>query len=340
MTSYSADADGRWNRENLIGLALGVVRSVLLQQGVVSGLFGELRDPVPAERIARSHGWREAECGRFLDALVALGVLAVEGDAYRLAADCAPYLDEQEPEYVGENIRHMWLQRGLWRDIHRVLAAAEPLPDQQDLSMTVDRERLVTLLRTMRRLTDEVVPYVAGMPVWDTCRDVLDVAGGHGELLAAIARHRPVPRGTVVDQPYAEEEAAVTFRQHGMAERLGFAVRDLTVDGALAGMAADAVLLARCLHNFDAERIRGILRSARDALRSGGHVVVIENYLGQDDGAMVPPQSAIFSAYMAVNCAGGHVPTTEWMTAEFDALGAELTVDRFSDTFVAYTARW
>lgn len=335
----TAGPASRWSRQSLLDLGFGVLRAVLLQQGVVLGLFRELRAPVDAAQLAAEHGWPVADCRLLLDTYAAMGLVRADGDLYQLSL-VGGSLDEEAPASVAHNIRHLWAQRCLWNDLPRVLAASEPLPDQQDHSMQVDRKRMVTLLKTMRRIASQVDSYVAAMPEWDACADVLDVAGGHGELLAVIAERRPGLRGIVIDQPYAREEAEATFTSYGLSSRLSFLARDLTADDPLAGLEADGILLARCLHNFSPERIRLILRNCREALRPGGFIATIQSYLGEDGGAMVPASSAIFSAYMSVNCLGGHVPPAEWMIAEFKGLGADVTVDRFSETFAAYLARW
>src|SRR4030095_14326337 len=49
---------------------------------------------------------------------------------------------------------------------------------------------------------------------------LVDVGGGHGELLAVISKANPKLRGTVYDQPHVAEGASRRFEKEGLSDRL------------------------------------------------------------------------------------------------------------------------
>ena len=328
------------SRDYVMDVARRYQRSLLVQHAFVSGLLRQLTTQRSVDDVARARGWERATTRALLDALTALGVLTARDGLYELAARVAPVVAADAASSLDGLAEHKWRQQALWDDLDRVVHATAPLPLQQDYAMAQDPERLAALLRAMRQVGRDMIEFVGEMPEWDDRRHVLDVGGGHGEILCSIARRRPELRGTVVDQAYARPVAQETFELYGVGDRLGFVVRDLSDDDCLAGLEADGILIARVLHNFAPDRIRAVLASTRRVLDPGGVLVISENKLEERDGRLVPAPSAAFSAYISVNCAGGWVPDEQWMLDELRALGAIARVDTFARDHALYVARW
>jgi len=102
---------------------------------------------------------------------------------------------------------------------------------------------------------------------------IVDVAGGHGALLAAILDQSPKPRGTLVEMPHVIEGA----KKAGILGRFGS--RSTFVAGSMfedipAG--ADAYIMKFILHDwYDAECIK-ILSQCRQGIRPGGRLLVVD----------------------------------------------------------------
>ena len=236
----------------------------------------------------------------------------------------AELLDPTAPRSVAAMIEHEFLQQTLWHDIDSVLRSSTAQPGQQDIEMAVSEERLTVLLRAMRSMNPELITAVSDLTAWEGRMRVLDVAGGHGSFLTAILRREPARTGIVLDQPTALVEFEHTMQSAELSGRATFEVCDLSAPDPLASWQADAVLLCRCLHNFSAATIEEILGSAACAVRraGGGTCVVVERHLDREGAKLVPEESALFSAYMAVNCMGGHVPRSEWLVSTLQDLGS------------------
>jgi hypothetical protein len=105
---------------------------------------------------------------------------------------------------------------------------------------------------------------------------VVDAGGGLGVLATAIVEAYPGVRVTVLERPEMVEQALTTPREGGAVE---FRSADIFSDWSIQ---ADAVLLARVLHDWDDERALQVLERARAALHPGGRVFIIEMVLPPD----------------------------------------------------------
>jgi hypothetical protein len=115
-------------------------------------------------------------------------------------------------------------------------------------------------------------PVIAG---YDFSRyaTIVDVAGGHGRLLAAILTATPGARGILFDQPHVVAGAAALLKQHDVADRVQLAEGsffDAVIDG------GDAYVLKHIIHDWPDDDAVQILRNVRIAAGSGKHVLLVE----------------------------------------------------------------
>lgn len=105
-------------------------------------------------------------------------------------------------------------------------------------------------------------------------RRVLDVGGGDGTFLSAVATRWPHLDGFLFDLPPVAERAAARFAAHGLGTRTvaigGSFLRDPLPLG------ADLVTLIRVLHDHDDASVMTVLQAARAALPADGRVLVAE----------------------------------------------------------------
>ncbi len=106
------------------------------------------------------------------------------------------------------------------------------------------------------------------------CGAALDVGGGDGTFLTAVATRWPHLDGFLFDLPPVAERAAARFAAHGLGTRTvvvgGSFLRDPLPLG------ADLVTLIRVLHDHDDASVMTVLRAARAALPADGQVLVAE----------------------------------------------------------------
>lgn len=96
-------------------------------------------------------------------------------------------------------------------------------------------------------------------------RRVLDIGGGNGAFLAALAARHPRLDLTLFDLP-----EVVALPGVGTAERVGGSFTHPLPEG------ADLVTLIRILHDHDDATVQALLRNVRTSLAPGGRVLIAE----------------------------------------------------------------
>lgn len=125
----------------------------------------------------------------------------------------------------------------------------------------------------MRDLTRRVAAGVLQQVHFRGDETLVDVGGGSGELLVAIAAAHPAMRGVVFDLAHARTSAEQAFDGAGLGERCRFVAGSFFEPWPVRG---DVFLLKSVLHNWDDERARTILASCRQAMAAGSRLLVVE----------------------------------------------------------------
>jgi hypothetical protein len=111
---------------------------------------------------------------------------------------------------------------------------------------------------------------------------IVDVAGGHGRLLAAILASAPNAQGVLYDLPEVIAGATPLLRESNAAERVRLAEGSF-FDGVPAG--GDAYVLKHIIHDWDDNASKQILRNVRSAAAAGAALLLIETVVPEDDSA-------------------------------------------------------
>src|SRR5262245_32046505 len=114
---------------------------------------------------------------------------------------------------------------------------------------------------------------------WESVRNVVDVGGGTGAMLAELLRIRPEIYGTLVDLPRTVARSGETFQAAGVAERVT-TVGQSFFDPLPAG--ADLYLLRGILNDWPDAQATAILSRCAEAARPNGRVVVLKG-VGPDN---------------------------------------------------------
>jgi demethylspheroidene O-methyltransferase len=123
-------------------------------------------------------------------------------------------------------------------------------------------------------------------------RCLLDVGGGNGAFLSAVAQKYPKLQGVLFDLPAVAEQARARFHDEGLASRAGVVGGSFLTDPLPEG--ADIISLVRILHDHDDDRVRTLLRAACAALPPGGSLLIAEPLSGTRGS------EAIADAYFAI----------------------------------------
>lgn len=126
------------------------------------------------------------------------------------------------------------------------------------------------MARSQRFLIEELlVAYDFGQH-----RMVLDVGGGQGGWVMALARHAPALQLMLFDLPGVAELARERVAQAGLAQRIACHGGSFRDDALPQG--ADLITLLRVAHDHADEAVMGLLRSIWSALPQGGHLLLAE----------------------------------------------------------------
>lgn len=149
-------------------------------------------------------------------------------------------------------------------------------------------------------------------------KTLVDVGGGHGELLTQILDKYPSIRGIVYDLPEVIETSRDALRTDRHGEQI-----DL-VEGSFFEKVppdADAYIMKHILHDWDDEHCERILTNCREAVAKGGRILVVELVV-TDDAASA--ESKVMDLEMLVMTTGGRERTREEFEALFKRAGLKL----------------
>lgn len=242
----------------------------------------ELRiiDTLPAStaEVAERRELHPERCTRLLRALAELGLVTCEGDLWRPTGRGA-LLHSLHPLSMRDAALH-WGRDcyRLWEPLSQALRQGSNwTPPRFFEALASHPEHIATYHRAMATyathdyvgLAEHLSELIEGV--------VLDAGGGTGTLLQELLRHRPGLRGVLLERP---EVARVTEVPTDLRDRLTVNPGDLFEPW---GTQVDAIVLARVLHDWDDKDAVRILRRAREALRPGGNLYVIELALDDKD---------------------------------------------------------
>jgi hypothetical protein len=141
-----------------------------------------------------------------------------------------------------------------------------------------DAQAALLFNRAMVDLTRPVALAIALTIDWSEMRLVVDVGGGHGELIATILSEQPALRGVLFDLPHATDVAGIHLAAAEVDRRCtvitGSFFKEVPGQG-------DGYLLKSVLHDWDDDQGVQILRTCRRAMAPHARLFVIERIAPQ-----------------------------------------------------------
>jgi predicted O-methyltransferase YrrM len=270
---------------SILQTAFGFWHSKVLLTAVEFGVFTKLagRRLTGAELGAELQLHPRA-IADFFDALVAMKFLGREGDGpqarYLNTPEGSLFLDEASPRYIG-GILVMLNARlfKFWNDLPDALrtgrAQNEIKHGQKGMfeELYADLPRLEQFMGAMTGLSR--INFEAFAAKFDFSRfgTLCDVGGATGLLSIEVAKKHPHLRCTSFDLPPVEPIARKHIAAAGLTERISTAAGDFFKDPL---PKADLITMGMILHDWNLEKKMHLIRSAYDALPSGGALVAIE----------------------------------------------------------------
>ena len=246
-------------RAVMAGASLGIFPALVERPDDAQGLAGRLDlDPTGVDVL--------------VTALHALGYLeAADGERYAVPSATRKWLLDQDTSVAAFATvfdYDMWDHAGR---LEEGIRSGQPIGLHERPPDDPYWERYMRGLFELARLASDIVARLIGAR---GPRSVVDLAGGHGEYSMALCRRHEGLKATVVDLEGGARIGRRIVEEQCMADRVAFQVGD--VFAADLGANHDIAMANSITHHFDEERNVAMLRRAREALRPGGTMAVLD----------------------------------------------------------------
>ncbi|MFN2452439.1 MAG: methyltransferase [Candidatus Dormibacteria bacterium] len=301
------------NPESILKLASGFMAAKHLFAASELGLFEALANsPATLDALAARTGLTRRAARISADAMVGLGLLERDGDAYRNGATAAVFLAGTSPADLRPFLR-FWdkISYPAWARLAESLARgpSQEIFDLDDSLQEVASSGIESILAG---------PASALAATYDFGRHrrLLDIGGGTGSWTIAVARRHAQIAGTVFDLPTVAELARGRLKAAGLSERVTVHAGDVMTDAALP-TGYDVFLLANLVHYWSPEENRNFLTRLREVAEPGARVLLADFWT--DPTHTQPLHAALMAGEFAVHMRNGDVYSVaearEWLEA-------------------------
>ena len=267
--------------ESLSGDMVGLWRTQTIHAAVELGVFECL--PASANEVARRRGLHSAVAPRLMRALVELGLARQDTEGVYNPTGRGALLASSHPLSLADAARHWGRESyqawaGVTQSLQTGRAAFENRYGKSFFDWIQDRPSDLTVYHSaMSTYARHDYRDLAKATDFSAHERILDAAGGTGELAFTLLRSIPSLEATVMDRAEVVEAADTPADLRG---RCRFVVGDLFDKWPVS---ADAVILARVLHDWPDSEAARILSRAREAMPNDGTLYLVEMVL--DDAA-------------------------------------------------------
>lgn len=269
-------------RELLQSYIHSPLRPQLVYVAAKLGLADILRDGriASCEELAQDTGTNQQVLSRVLRGLVMIGILSEHEGRFCLKPT-GELLQSDHPEsmraaaIVNGELSAAW--NGL---LHTVLTGEtafnhifgtglfEYLADQPESGKHFKNY--------ISKMTSRIADRVVAAYDFSSFRNIVDVGGGSGVLLAAILSRNPTCQGILFDTPRVFDNTQDNLAIAPYRNRCELVTGDFL--GAVPP-GGDAYVLQLVLHDWDDERAALILRNCRNAISANGRLLIVERFM-------------------------------------------------------------
>lgn len=172
--------------------------------------------------------------------------------------------------------------------------------------------------RAMTSFTLMSAPAIVEAYDFSGINKLVDIAGGHGLLLAAILKANPHLNGVLFDLPFVIENSGELLETEGVAARTEKIAGDF-FRSVPAG--ADAYLMKHIIHDWDDASSIKILQNICRAMNENGKILIVEMVV--PEGSEPSPSKALDLLMLVME--GGKERTVEEYSQLLEAAGLRIT---------------
>ena len=281
--------------------------------------------PQTADELAAKTGAHAPSLYRLLRTLASIGVFAETADRKFELTPVAALLRSDAPNSMRDFVILMgedWIWQAWGELLHSIQTGGVAHEKVQGMSSFEFYERNEeagkVFNRAMTNFTLAVIPAIVEAYDFSGVGKLVDIAGGHGLLLAGILKAHPQTQGILFDLPFVIEGAVGLLEKEGVRDRVELASGDFFQSVPAGG---DAYMMKHIIHDWDDESSIKILRSIHSAMNENGKVLIIEMVV--PEGNEPHPAKALDILMLVIE--GGKERTKDEYRKLLEASGFKLT---------------
>lgn len=242
---------------------------------------------------------------RLLRALASLGVFAETESGYFTLTPLADYLRSDRPDSLramaimnGEEHYKAWGE--LMQSVQTGESAFEHLYGMQIFQYYAQNPEPAQIFdRAMTSYSSIESAAVVENYDFSSIQTLVDVAGGHGNLLASILKANPSMKGMLFDRLSVIEGAKPLLEAAGVLDRCQLGSGDFFESVPTGG---DAYILKHIVHDWGDEQAIAILKRCHEAMPENGKLLLVEQVIPPGNEPFV---GKLLDLNMLVMCSGG-----------------------------------
>lgn len=282
-------------------IATGFMAAKALFAASQLGLFEALAEsPATLDALAARCGLTSRATRISADAMVALGLLERDGDAYRNGPAAATFLTGRTPADLRPLLK-FWdnVSYPAAQQLASALSTGKPAGDLSKLSGEIQELAQAGIAAAT---AGPLRALVAAVDL-SSRRRLLDVGGGNGSWSIGLARANAHLQATVVDLPTVTPITTQVIAKAGLSDRVTACAANALRDSLPKGH--DVCLLANLVHYFGPADNRALLKNIRAAVEPGSRLLIADFWT--DRTHTQPLMAALMAGEFAVHEKDGDV---------------------------------
>jgi hypothetical protein len=324
-TQPAAPSTGAEASQHVFSIATGYIASTALYVAAKLNIADHLASaPKNVAELARATGATEDALYRILRALAAVGVF--EEIAPRVFGNNPPSETMRSGAQGSTHPMTLWMcdpfHLRVYAEVMHSVMTGQPAAEKA-VGMPVfdyfqhDPELWEVFNNAMTAFSQFIVPAAISAYDFSGIETLVDVAGGHGQVLTSILERYPSTKGVLFDLEHVIAGAVPRLRAAGLADRVTTQAGNFfeSVPGG-----GDAYIMKHIIHDWDDERALLILRKIKAVMKPGGRVILIESVIAPGNA---PDFGKLIDLEMLL-MPGGRERTEEEFRALFARAGFDL----------------
>lgn len=296
--------------EPLYEITQGLEKGLLLFTAVESGVFDCLKKPKTVEEVFRDLKMNSKLTAKFLNSLVAIGLLTKKDSHYNNTLLSATYLVKDSPFYQGNLLNLMEKTKSeRWSRLGQVLKEG-PIKPPRKPDEVFDKKFILAMAEgAMRGGLHSTLDIVSSLPEFANAAKLLDLGGGHGLYAIAFSQVNPNLKSVIFDLPPVIEVAKEFIDKHEMNGEVHTIHGDFTKDHWDNGY--DIIFASDALYK-PKELLFPILKKIKETLNEGG--LFISKHWTIDKERTTPVTTVLWDLMVSLI---GHMPFYTYTNEEF-----------------------